>query len=58
VRERKLYIGTERDTWKVRHVLDNAHVSLTVPIAKRIIFAPRGANPGGDDYLFGHGPRL
>jgi len=39
-RERKLYIGTGRNTWKARHVAANPHVSLTVPIAKRIPIAP------------------
>ncbi len=40
VRDRKLYIGTDRDAWKVRHVSTNPHVSMTIPIAKRIPFLP------------------
>jgi len=40
VRERKLYIATDRDTWKARHVAQNPHVSLTIPIAKRIPVMP------------------
>lgn len=40
VRGRKLYIGTERETWKARHIRANPHVSLTVPIAKRIPLMP------------------
>jgi hypothetical protein len=40
VRDRKLYIGTGQDTWKARHVAANPHVSLTVPIAKRIPLMP------------------
>ena len=37
---RKLYIGSDRDAWKVRHVGANPHVSVTIPIAKRIAFLP------------------
>jgi hypothetical protein len=40
VRDRKLYIATGADTWKARHVSANPHVSMTVPIAKRIPFMP------------------
>jgi len=40
VRDRKLYIGTGRDTWKARHIAANPHVSLTIPIPKRIPIAP------------------
>jgi hypothetical protein len=40
VKNRKIYIGTESDTWKARHVAANPHVSLTVPIAKRIALMP------------------
>jgi uncharacterized pyridoxamine 5'-phosphate oxidase family protein len=38
VHEHKLYIVTGKDTWKARHIAKNAHVSVTVPIAKRIPF--------------------
>jgi hypothetical protein len=40
VRQRKLYFGTESDTWKARHIAGNPHVSVTVPIAKRIPVLP------------------
>jgi hypothetical protein len=40
VRNRKLYIGTDQDAWKARHVAANPHVSLTIPIAKRIPLMP------------------
>jgi hypothetical protein len=40
VRNRKLYIGTGKDSWKARHIAQNGHVSLTVPIAKRIPLLP------------------
>ena len=40
VRKRKLYIGTDKNAWKVRHIARNPHVSLTIPIAKRIPFLP------------------
>lgn len=40
VQHRKLYIGTGIDTWKARHISKNPHVSLTIPIPKRIPFLP------------------
>lgn len=40
VHDRKLYTSTGRDTWKARHIARNPHVSVTVPIAKRIPFLP------------------
>jgi hypothetical protein len=40
VRDRKLYIITGKDTWKARHIAANPHVSITIPIAKRIFFMP------------------
>lgn len=40
VRDRKFYIPTGRDTWKARHIAANPHVSMTVPIAKRVPFMP------------------
>ena len=36
VRDRKLYIGTGSDSWKARHIRRNPHISMTIPIAKRI----------------------
>lgn len=40
VHDRKLYIATGEDTWKARHVAANPHVSVTIPIAKRIPVMP------------------
>lgn len=40
VRNHRLYIGTDADSWKARHIAANPHVSITVPIAKRIPFMP------------------
>ena len=40
VHDRKIYIATGMDSWKARHTQHNPHVSLTVPIAKRIPFLP------------------
>lgn len=40
VRDRKFYISTKTDAWKTRHVAANPHVSLTIPIAKRIPIMP------------------
>lgn len=38
--ERKLYIGAEKTAWKTKHVERNPHVSLTIPIAKRVPLLP------------------
>jgi hypothetical protein len=40
VHDYKIYISTEKDAWKTRHVQSNPHVSITVPIAKRIPIMP------------------
>ncbi len=40
VRDRKLYVITGKETWKARHVSANPHVSVTIPIAKRIPIMP------------------
>lgn len=40
VRDGKLYISSRKEAWKVRHIRQNRHVSLTVPIAKRIPLMP------------------
>ena len=40
VRDRQLYIAAFRATWKVRNILADPHVSLTVTIPKRIPFCP------------------
>jgi len=40
VHNRKLYIASSKETWKVRHISQNPHVSMTIPIAKRIPIAP------------------
>ena len=40
VRDRKLYVATDRDAWKARHIAANPHVSVTIPIAKRIPIMP------------------
>jgi hypothetical protein len=36
----KLYIATERDSWKARHIAKDPHVALTINIPKRIPFFP------------------
>lgn len=38
--EQKVYIASGRETWKVRHVRNNPHVSLTVTIPKRVPLMP------------------
>lgn len=40
VRDRKLYLSTGRDTAKARHLAANAHVSVTIPIARRVPIMP------------------
>ncbi|MFN2233270.1 MAG: pyridoxamine 5'-phosphate oxidase family protein [Anaerolineales bacterium] len=40
VSHQKIYIATGKDSWKARHTRNNPHVSITVPIAKRIPFLP------------------
>lgn len=40
VRDRKLYISSGADAWKVRHIRANPAVSMTVTIPKRITLMP------------------
>jgi hypothetical protein len=40
VRDHKLYFATDKDAWKTRHIADNPHVSVTIPIAKHIPLMP------------------
>jgi len=40
VRGRRLYIGTDDDAWKVKHIRQNPNVSLTIPIHKGIPLLP------------------
>ena len=40
VRDREIYILTGSNSWKVRHITANPHVSLTVTIPKRVPFMP------------------
>ena len=40
VHNRRLYIASDKDAWKVRHIEQNPHVSLTIPVHKRIPFLP------------------
>ena len=40
VHDKKLYISTKKDAWATRHTQKNPHVSMTIPIAKRIPFIP------------------
>ena len=35
-----LYVGTEKDSWKAKHIRLNPNVALNVTIAKRIPFMP------------------
>jgi len=36
----KMYIGADRSAWKTRHVATNRHVSVTIPIARRVPLLP------------------
>jgi len=40
VQDRKLYVGTGSDTWKAQHIQENPHVSVTIPIPKRVPLLP------------------
>jgi len=40
VHYRKLYINTSTTAWKTRHIKNNPHISVTVPIPKRVPFMP------------------
>jgi len=40
VHDHKIYLSTGKDSWKVRHIQRNPHVSITVPITKRIPIMP------------------
>lgn len=40
VHQHKLYIGSLKTAWKARHIAQNPHVSMTIPIAKRVLFLP------------------
>lgn len=40
VRDRKLYFGTGANTWKAQHISGNSHVSVTIPMAKRMPIMP------------------
>lgn len=40
VENQKLYITTGKTAWKTRHIAQNPHVSVTIPIAKRLWFMP------------------
>lgn len=40
VADHKLYIATQKAAWKVKHIAQNPHVSLTITLAKRIPFLP------------------
>lgn len=40
VHDHKLFFLSGKETWKVRHIAANPHVSLTIPIAKRIPVMP------------------
>ena len=40
VHERTLYVGSKKDAWKVKHIAQNPHVSLTVAIPKSVPLLP------------------
>ena len=40
VEARSLYISTDKDMWKVRHIAANPNVSMTVTLPKRVPFLP------------------
>ena len=40
VQDRKLYIGTDTQSWKAKHIKNNPNVSMTIPVPKRIPLLP------------------
>lgn len=40
VKDRILYVGTDKDSWKAKHVRLNPNVALNVTIPKRVPFMP------------------
>jgi hypothetical protein len=40
VEDRKLYIGAAASAWKTKHIQHSPHVSVTIPIAKRVPLMP------------------
>lgn len=40
VRNRRFYVSSGKDAWKVRHISRNPHVSLTIPVHKGIPLMP------------------
>ncbi|MFZ1863536.1 MAG: pyridoxamine 5'-phosphate oxidase family protein [Polyangiales bacterium] len=40
VKDRALYVATNDDSWKAKHIRSNPHVALNVTIPKRIPFMP------------------
>lgn len=40
VKQRRLYISSGKDAWKVKHIAQNPHVSMTIPVHKSIPFLP------------------
>jgi hypothetical protein len=40
VHQGKVVFGTGKDTWKTRHIAGNSHISVTIPLAKRIPIMP------------------
>ncbi|MEZ4518820.1 MAG: pyridoxamine 5'-phosphate oxidase family protein [Chloroflexota bacterium] len=54
VRDRKLYISSGKDAWKVKHIARNPCVSLTVTIAKQIPLMPWIKIPAATITFNGH----
>jgi hypothetical protein len=40
VRNGRFYISSGKDAWKVKHIAENPHVSLTIPVHKAIPLMP------------------
>lgn len=38
--DRKFYISSKKDAWKIKYIRDNPHVSITIPIHKSIPLIP------------------
>ena len=40
VDDHKLFVNTDKEAWKTRHAAANPHVSVTIPIVKRVPLLP------------------
>ena len=54
VKNHRLYIASGANAWKIRHIAQNPHVSLTIPVHKSIFFMPWVKIPAATITFSGH----